>query len=65
MSGQVYINEHGHGIRPATLVREYVSDTPGQAGARIVVAFTDERGGQRDCFASSVYPDRAEAEKHP
>lgn len=57
----VYLPEYGNGVRKAHVVRRYES-----LGAvpRIVLAFIDEQDdkGPRDCFASSVFTTRAEAE---
>lgn len=57
----VYVAEWGHGARSGTVARSYTSADPGKAGERIVVAF--DEGGQRDCFATSVFTDRIEAER--
>lgn len=59
MAEQVFVAEHGHGARPAKVVKRYEYT---ERQTRVVVEFTDERGGSRDCFAASVHETREAAE---
>lgn len=56
----VFVSEWGHGARPAEVVMAYENG----AESRVVVAFTDRRDDcHRDCFASSVFDTREEANR--
>jgi hypothetical protein len=59
MSERVYVAEYGTGARPAKVVERHERE----GKPCMVVEFTDDRGGGRDCFATSVFdtPEAANA----
>lgn len=58
---KVFVREYGTGGRPARVVKSY-TDSAGIA--RILVDFEDTTDiAKRDCFATSVFATKAEAEE--
>lgn len=56
---RVYVAEYGHGARAGRMIRTYQTDD----GTSRVVVKLDDQDCPRDCFASSVFTDPADAER--
>ncbi len=56
---RVYVYEHGAGVRPGQMLSEFDRD----GRAMCLIEFSDERGGRRNCFKTSISPDRKLLEK--
>lgn len=61
---RVFYAEYGHGAREGRVDRVYRGNVGrGVIVDRVLVRFTDGSGRWIDCFAGSVFPTRAAAEK--
>lgn len=61
---KVFVAEHGLGGRPARVIRSYTGPASQFGSERIVVDFEDTTEvAHRDCFATSVFATKADADK--